>query len=137
MKLTPKELAMVLAALRMAQTSTDLGGINAMPQMQDIQTEATPEDIDALCERLNFDEDTEAVKTLRQTIAAATLEPDLDKALVPIQATLGQDDGGPAGVFFSGNNGETWPTLTPEERHEVLLDYIASELTYIGLGDGA
>lgn len=71
MKLTPKELAMVLAALRMAQKSTELGGINAMPQMQDIETEATPEDIDALCEALNFA--AEPTNEQREELAEAAL----------------------------------------------------------------
>lgn len=75
------------------------------------------------------------MKNLRQAIAAATTEPDLDKALVPIQEALGQDDGGIASVFFSGPNGDNWETMTPAERSELLLDYVASEVTHMGLDD--
>lgn len=76
MKLTPKELAMVLAALRMAQKSPELGGINAMPQMQDIETEATPEDIDALCERLNCDEDDKDLAAAHDELSKQLEDPD-------------------------------------------------------------
>lgn len=70
---------------------------------------------------------------LKEAITAATTEPDLDKALVPIQDALGQTDGGHASVFFSGPNGDNWETMTPEYRRELLLDYVASEVTHMGI----
>lgn len=73
------------------------------------------------------------MKNLREAIAAAMNEADLDKALVPIQETLGQTDGGHASVFFSGPNGDNWETMTPDERRELLLDYVASEVTHMGI----
>lgn len=73
------------------------------------------------------------MKNLREAIAAAMNEADLDKALVPIQETLGQTDGGHASVFFSGPNGDEWENMSPEFRHELLLDYVASEVTHMGI----
>lgn len=53
----------------------------------------------------------------------------MSTAIAEIQDILGQDDGGIAGVHFSGVEDE-WVKMTYEERIEVLKNYISSELSF-------
>lgn len=66
--------------------------------------------------------------TLFAQIEASSLIDDLDEAIRPIQEILGQDDGGPAGIFFSGPDGDRWSTATESDRAEVLRLYVEFEL---------
>lgn len=48
-----RDTAIVLAALRMAQGNIQT--LNSMPQMDDAGGEVSNDEIDDLCERINFD----------------------------------------------------------------------------------
>ena len=63
-------------------------------------------------------------------IELAAEEDDLDMACIEIQGAIGQDDGGIAGQYFSGDgNDQRWPISTHEERVRMLLEYISHEHT--------
>lgn len=74
---------------------------------------------------------------LFNAIQLATLEPNADRALIPVQRILGVPDGGLAGVFFSGvmdddmageSIADCWSQLTPAQRRDVAVDYVIHEL---------
>jgi len=58
---------------------------------------------------------------------AAELD-DLNAALVIVQDVIGQQYGDVAAVFFSGDRGEQWPTLSHQARIPVLWAYLDTEL---------
>lgn len=60
----------------------------------------------------------------------AAMLTDLDDACAIVQAAIGQTDGGVAGIFFSGPEGEEYPTADGARRAELLRDYIKLEETY-------
>lgn len=49
------------------------------------------------------------------------------KRLAKIQGLLGQEDGMFADIFFYGHN-ENWKTYSPQERRDLLTDYVRQEL---------
>jgi len=49
--LTERELAIILAALRMAQEETEV--LNAMPHMMDETVSVTADEIEEICQKLN------------------------------------------------------------------------------------
>lgn len=57
---------------------------------------------------------------------AAELD-DLNAALVVVQDAIGQRYGDVAGVFFSGDRGDQWPTLSHQARIPVLRAYLDTE----------
>ncbi len=70
------------------------------------------------------------VKSLFEIIQESAKTDDLDAALKPIQDALGQTDGGPAALFWSGMREECWPTDDFENRMSCLADYIKFEITW-------
>ncbi len=54
---------------------------------------------------------------------------EMPKAIATIQDILGQDDGGIAGVHFSGVKGN-WLEMSYDERIDFLKDYVKSELAF-------
>jgi len=65
MKLSNRDTAIILAALRLAQKSDTLDALNSMPQMnEDRHYVATFDQVDGLCQRLNFDNDSDVHRCL-------------------------------------------------------------------------
>ncbi len=64
--------------------------------------------------------------TRERTRSLIVAEELLNTAIAAIQEKLGTDDGGFAGVFFTGDNGER---LAAAER--LLADYIEAETIYL------
>lgn len=86
--------------------------------------------------------------TLRKTLIDAAKLTNLTQSVALVQNAVGQTDGGLAGLFFSGEPrydhgiGEhdddystAWPKLRMSERHELLVNYLKSEVEYIELPD--
>lgn len=71
------------------------------------------------------------IATQLKLIRAAAQETNLDYACRIIQDGIGQDDGGVAGMFFSGPEGDSYPNATYSERVEILTEYMAAEMAYI------
>lgn len=71
-----------------------------------------------------FDQITEQL--IEDTIA----KDDLNDALFDFQNAIGIDDGGVAGVVFSGSWGDEWPTATPARRREMMAHYIDVERSF-------
>jgi hypothetical protein len=70
------------------------------------------------------------MQTLFELIRQAARCADLDNnpALGEIQDSLGQPDGGLASHFFSGPNGDSWPSLSEQARRLMLIEYVETEL---------
>jgi hypothetical protein len=70
------------------------------------------------------------MQTLFDLIRQAATSADLDdnSALGAIQDALGQTDGGFASHFFSGPNGDSWPSLSESARRLMLVEYVRAEL---------
>ncbi len=66
-------------------------------------------------------------KMLAAVVAAAARESDLDAAVALVQAALGQDDGGPAGLYFSGRPEGEWELLSEGARVGLLSQYVLFE----------
>lgn len=68
--------------------------------------------------------------------AKASTYEEANRAIFDIQTLLGQDDGGLAGVCFSGcndlhdDNGE-WYSMSIEDRFSFVRDYVQSELSHM------
>src|SRR6476469_9424741 len=61
---------------------------------------------------------------LFQRLELACMQSDLDAAARYIQDGIGQEDGGTASLFFSGPDGDNWPTMGATERYPVALRYL-------------
>jgi hypothetical protein len=61
---------------------------------------------------------------LIETAARCT---DLDRACAVIQRYIGQDDGGVAGLVFSGPEGDEYETADLARRKELLANYLLTE----------
>jgi len=66
--------------------------------------------------------------TLFDQLKASIQADTLDEAVAPIQAILGQKDGGFAGIFFSHLRDKDWVPLSPKERHTLLSNYVTYEI---------
>jgi hypothetical protein len=69
------------------------------------------------------------MKTLFEQIEASSKIADIDDAVRPIQDILGQDDGGLAAQFFSGNS-EFWEHYSSHARKHWLIRYCVFELRH-------
>lgn len=56
---------------------------------------------------------------------------EFNELLREIQDILGQDDGGPAGMFFDDAIVSVWESASPSERMEIMRKYISIELQYV------
>lgn len=74
--------------------------------------------------------------TLFKQIGDSSQIDDLDAAIRPIQDIIGQDDGGVASMFFSGEAGEMWPAATVDWRTTVLVSYVQFELQHRNAMEG-
>lgn len=55
---------------------------------------------------------------------------DVNEALFKFQNAVGIDDGGIAGVVFSGGLDDEWPTASIQRRHEIMSRYIEVERSF-------
>lgn len=69
---------------------------------------------------------------LDAAIKSAVACDDLDEACRFIQGALGVTDGGVAGMYFSGPQGDSWETLSRDDRLDAMRSYIASEVLWMG-----
>jgi hypothetical protein len=59
---------------------------------------------------------------------------DANEILATIQDTIGQEDGGYAGMFFSGRVTDDWNTDSVLSRVHTLLNYVEQEVKRIACG---
>lgn len=57
---------------------------------------------------------------------------DLNDALFLFQTAIGIDDGGVAGVVFSGGWDDEWHSATAARRHEMMAHYVSVEHAMAG-----
>jgi hypothetical protein len=55
---------------------------------------------------------------------------DVNDALFRFQTEVGIDDGGVAGIAFSGGWDTEWPSATIEQRHSMMARYIEAERAF-------
>lgn len=68
---------------------------------------------------------------LREAVEIAVHSVDLDAACELLQAKLGQDDGGLAGIVFSSGEVEAnWSAMSVAARRAALEDYVTTELAH-------
>lgn len=65
-----------------------------------------------------------------QLVEDTIAKDDLNDALFDFQNAIGIDDGGVAGVVFSGGWDDEWPTATQERRREMMAHYIGVERSF-------
>lgn len=66
--------------------------------------------------------------TLRHALVEGCKNPDLDEAVLGVQAVLGIESGDIASMFFSGFRDGDWPTMRDWERFSKLYAYAEYEL---------
>lgn len=71
-------------------------------------------------------------KITKALLAEVVAIDDLNDALFRFQTAIGIDDGGVAGVVFSGTWDDEWPTASAERRHEMMAHYIGTERRMAG-----
>jgi hypothetical protein len=71
-----------------------------------------------------------AIRATLSSINEATVIADLDDSLCLVQAALGVIDGGPASIFFSGEDNDevAWPNMIPALRRSHLTKYVLYEI---------
>lgn len=69
-----------------------------------------------------------------EVIGSAASHSNLDDACREVQDAFGITDGGIAGMYFSGPEGEEWPTATHERREEMLRAWLRLEVPTEELG---
>jgi hypothetical protein len=67
--------------------------------------------------------------TFGDVLASAAID-DIDAALLPLMKIAGIDDGGIAGIVFSGGEAESWPQESMRSRAAMLCHWMAVEYSY-------
>lgn len=89
-----------------------LSGMQILKILHQLRDRAMPVNVDRVTEMM---------------LTAASHEPDLDRALYPLQCAAGIDSGDVAGMFFSGARGDIWPKAPTDARLAMLRDYLETE----------
>lgn len=71
-------------------------------------------------------------KITKALLAEVVAVDDVNDALFRFQTAIGIDDGGIAGVVFSGGWDDEWSSASAERRHEMMAHYIGTERRMAG-----
>lgn len=70
-----------------------------------------------------------SIKQMNAINTAAQIS-DLDESCLLLQMFLGVEDGGVAGIYFSGGKGDNWSTMSVMDRIVELENYVDLENSY-------
>jgi hypothetical protein len=109
-------------------------GLTALPAMSLLTKQELESGVmaDDLYEMLNAAVESKTRPSFESLVETAINTADLDAALKPLMDFLGITDGGIAGQIFCGDPGDSWPSAEPYDRKLALVNWIGTEIMWMG-----